>query len=155
MRSTMFEGRPAASRGEGKQMKWEFLIAIRDEDDLPSGHKRKKEGDVIAFKPHPWEWGEKEVRGYFIVIVDGLTREEAADLASPVDDGTMKRRFAIPFEIIKKGWCPRISMAHVRNSRMRHQPVKDDGIVMDAREKVAIFFDKKRQSFKYRKRRTA
>lgn len=30
--------------------KWECAIACRDEADLASGHKRKKEGDVIAVK---------------------------------------------------------------------------------------------------------
>ena len=51
-------------------MKWEFAIAVKDEADLASGHKRKKGGDCIAYKPYPWAWGKKETNEYLIVVVD-------------------------------------------------------------------------------------
>ena len=70
--------------------KWEFAIACRDEADLASGHKRKKEGDIIAVKPYPWQWGNKEVNAYLMVIVDGLTQQEAHDLCKPqYEDGSL------------------------------------------------------------------
>ena len=70
--------------------KFEFAIACRDEADLASGHKRKKEGDIIAVKPYPWQWGAKEVDAHLIVIVDNLTQEEAHNLCKPqYEDGSL------------------------------------------------------------------
>jgi len=67
---------------------FEFAIAVVDEADLASGHKRKKAGDIIAVKPAPWNWGTKEVDEYLIVPVSGLTKEEAHDLCKPeYEDG--------------------------------------------------------------------
>ena len=47
-----------------------MAIAIRDEADLPSGHKRKKRGDIIAIKRYPWAWGPGELREYLIVNLE-------------------------------------------------------------------------------------
>jgi len=71
--------------------KWELAIACRDEEDLASGHKRKKEGDIIDFKPHPWNWGKKEVKGFLVVIVDGLTLAEVNAMKTPYIDGGLRR----------------------------------------------------------------
>jgi hypothetical protein len=51
-------------------MKFEMAVAVVDEADLASGHKRKKQGDIVAIRPHPWNWGRKEVDEYLIVIAD-------------------------------------------------------------------------------------
>jgi len=60
--------------------KWEFAIAVADE---PEAH-RKKEGDIIAVKPYPWQWGTREQDAYLIVIVNGLTQAEAHKYCSPM-----------------------------------------------------------------------
>lgn len=58
---------------------WELAIAKRDEEGL-----RKKLGDVIAYKPYPHEWGGMELKNYLIVVVDGLTEDEAFRLTIPL-----------------------------------------------------------------------
>jgi len=63
-------------------------ISIKDEDDLPSGHKRKKRGDIIAIKPVGWKWGLIERKRFLIVNVDLGTKvntiEEAQKLTIPL-----------------------------------------------------------------------
>lgn len=53
--------------------KWELAIACRDE----VGSHRKKEGDIVAFKPHPWgDWGKKGELNHLIIVADGLEQED-------------------------------------------------------------------------------
>lgn len=143
---------------------WEFAIAVRDEDDLPSGHKRKKEGDIIAVKPHPWEWGRKEVKEYLIVVADGLTKEEVYNLCQPHYEGGVtlskqqdsklveiinKRRYNIPLSIIKSGWLSSMKLASIRDVTKAYQPLKDSKVVVDFSENVSICRDKHTGTFKY------
>ena len=147
--------------------KWEFAIAVRDEKDLPSGHKRKKEGDIIAVKPYPWKWGKKEVANHLIVIADGLTREEAIALCQPhYEDGVLeqdiavdvkespkilgKRRYSIPLEVIKQGWEPALDVDAVRDITEVYQPLKEKETVIDFSEKVGICRDNHLGSFRYK-----
>lgn len=58
---------------------WELAIAKRDEDGA-----RKKLGDVIAVKPYPWEWGRMELKHYLILVVDGISQEEAEKMIWPL-----------------------------------------------------------------------
>ena len=46
--------------------KYEFAIACRDELEA----HRKKEGDIVAVRPYPWNWGRKEIDAYLIVIIE-------------------------------------------------------------------------------------
>jgi len=145
--------------------KWEFAIAVRDEDDLSSGHKRKKEGDIIAVKPYPWQWGKKEVANHLIVIVDNLTEEEAHTLCQQYYEGGRlaqdiqpgenvkiigKRRYNIPLETIKKGWEPSLDESSVRDITKVYQPLKERETVIDFAEKVAICKDNHKGTFKYK-----
>ena len=146
--------------------KWEFAIAVKDEKDLASGHKRKKEGDVIGVAPYPHNWGKKEVDAYLIVVVDNLTKEEAHDLCSPyydIDPATVdmedleaiqptiigKRKYKLPLNIIKDGWHADLNLTDVRDKTKVYQPLKENNVVLDANEQVSIFFDKEKDSFKY------
>ena len=82
---------------------WEFAIAVRDEVNLKSGHKRKKQGDIIAVKPAGWKWGKKEVDEYLIVPVSGLTKKEAHDLCQlQYEDGILHPEE--DFEVYVPGW---------------------------------------------------
>jgi len=54
---------------------YEFVVAAKDEEDLESGHKRKKQGDIISYKPAPWGWGRKEVTGFLIVLGKNISEE--------------------------------------------------------------------------------
>ena len=73
---------------------FELAIAVCDEEDLPSGHKRKKEGDIIAVKPYPWQWGKKEVDEYLIVPISAADIEEVSILNTPLyEDGCVSTEF--------------------------------------------------------------
>ena len=135
--------------------KWEFAIAIRDEADLPSGHKRKKEGDIIAVKPYPWSWGKKEVTEYLIVILDNLTEEEAHALCQPhYEDAVLqkdvdmetppkiigKRRYNIPLDTLKI-YEPLLDKEKVRDPKQNYQPFKVKALAIDPKESV-VYADK-------------
>ena len=139
--------------------KYELLIACVDE---PEAH-RKKEGDIVAVRPYPFNWGTKEVDQYFIVIIEAdedlsimrATYERPLLEGGVIDDlnGSVpqlaKNQFSIPLNIIKKGWMPNLDLTQVRDKRKVYQPLKDANIIMDTREEISIIYDKHRQSFKY------
>jgi hypothetical protein len=145
-------------------MDFEFAIAVKDEADLKSGHRRKKQGDIIAVKPAPWEWGRKEVDEYLIVPVTGLTKEEAHSLCQPYYEGGVKqediteesspkvvgkRRYSIPLDTIKNGWAADMKTADVEGKTKVYQPLKDSKVKIDFSEKVAICKDNHTGTFKY------
>lgn len=74
-------------------VKYEFAIAVADKSDV--GHKRKKEGDVIAVKPQGWKWGTKEVKEYLIVEID-----------LPFSAIQKVRLLQIPLYDTGQGWYP-------------------------------------------------
>ncbi len=47
-------------------MKYELLIACADEPEA----SRKDEGDILAIRPYPHNWGRKEIDQGFVVIVE-------------------------------------------------------------------------------------
>lgn len=145
---------------------FEFAIAVCDE---PEAH-RKKEGDIIAVKSTPWNWGTKELDQYLIITLDGLTKEEAHKLCVPhfitgedwypSDDLPQpkiiaKRRFKIPLSIIQAGWLPSMDLERARDKTDTYQPLKETKIVLDTLESVAICFDKYKNSFRYATQKVA
>jgi len=86
--------------------KFELLIAANDEADLATGHKRKKEGDIVAVRPHPWNWGRKEIDNYLVVIIESnMTIRELRtmceeSLLRKKSDGTIITRTA--FSILEQ-----------------------------------------------------
>jgi hypothetical protein len=128
----------------------EFLIAVIDEAE----GNRKKEGDIIAVRPHPWHWGRKEIDGWLIVIVESIkTLEEMRTLgAQPIyrdtKDGKLMSAQEVltiarpngsrpveEFEVITKNRyqvsfadvvanCPSLDLAKVRDERKIYQPFK-------------------------------
>jgi hypothetical protein len=121
--------------------KWEFAIAVADE---PEAH-RKKEGDIIAVKPYPWQWGTKEQDAYMIVIVDGLTKDEAHNYCKPLypngetDENIImeqnikpiaKRRHSIPLDVLKSK-MPELNFSKIRNKTLVYQPMKDKDFSID------------------------
>ena len=125
-------------------MKWEFAICPQDEADLPSGHKRMKEGDIIAVKPYPWAWGTEEVKRYLIIVVNNLTEEEVADYMSPYYEGdnvgtleepgvvTGKRKFNVDIAEIKTHVKSDIDLVKLKDKDVDYQPLKDESIEIDA-----------------------
>jgi len=80
-------------------MKWELALAVCDEEDLESGHKRKKEGDIITYMPHPHEWGKMETNEFLIVIVEG-SEEDIRELCEPLNKtGNLKKDIKYKSEI--------------------------------------------------------
>jgi len=147
---------------------FEFAVCVKDEADLASGHKRMKQGDIIAVKPAGWQWGKKEVNGFLIVPVTGLTKEEAHSMCQPHYSGGIKqeeltesmnpvragkRRYSIPLDIIKD-WEPDLNIADVENKNKVYQPLKNKGKKLDFAEKVAICRDNHTKKFKYKKRKS-
>jgi len=132
---------------------YELLLACRDEADVSAKQRRKKEGDVIAIKPYPWQWGRKETAGFLVVPV--LTDMSKKELMGLVEHGGKdKRRFQIPLDILT-GWLPGLDFGRVRDKEDHYQPFKEQGIVVDMTEKVAVVKDKTRGTFKYGNRKTA
>ena len=151
--------------------KWELAIAIKDENDLPSGHKRKKEGDIIAYKPAPWNWGKVEVKTHLIVPIDGLTEEEVMELCEPeYDNGkklsemtqeeqmtakpVKKRRYSLPLDNIKNGWIKDMDLNRVANPEEEYQPIKDNKIEINMKEDVRKVYDRKTGTFDSEKIKT-
>lgn len=129
---------------------WEFAIFIKDKEG-----KRAKKGDIIACKPAPWEWGEMEKRQFLIVIIDGLTEEEAygfckVDWERP--DGTVedeedtgemlnKRRYQIDFDKLGET----IDTSKLLDEDVVYQPIKDKDKKFEKDDKgdIDLIYDKK------------
>ncbi|MFZ2125846.1 MAG: hypothetical protein WA087_02105 [Candidatus Saccharimonadales bacterium] len=125
--------------------KFEFAVCPKDEEDLPSGHKRKKRGDIIAVKPAPWEWGIEEQKRYLIVVVDNLTQEEADELCEPLyEDDAKPKDFETKTPISKRKFSMNIDniitniKADIDTNRLEdftdsYQPLKDNELEIDAK----------------------
>ncbi len=121
---------------------WELAVQPWDKDDLLSGHKRAKQGDIIAVKPYPWEWGTSEMQNYLIVIIDNMTEEEAMELMTPLYEGdvaptynnasviTGKRKFKIDIDRLKANILPELDKNKLEDKfkTTNYQPFKDGGI---------------------------
>jgi len=132
--------------------KFEFAVKAFDSEDLASGHKRSKKGDIIAYKPYPHTWGTMEQNDYIHIIVDGITEEEARQMCSPYYEGGVetfdiesqpavvgKRKYAFDFDKLKNGWKPDLDMAKIENPNIKYQPFKDENIVINADDALADF----------------
>jgi hypothetical protein len=121
---------------------WELAIQPYDKEDLASGHKRAKAGDVVAVKPYPWSWGRAELANYLIVIVDNMTEEEAMEIMSPLyeDDTpptienasviTAKRKFKLDIDKLKANILPDLDKTKLdkKASGDTYQPFKDGNV---------------------------
>ncbi len=122
-------------------------IAKQDEQDLASGHKRKKQGDIIAVKPANWQWGTKEYEDYLIIELDLgnviTTIEDAQKLTVPqfeigelwypeeTPKITGKRRYNIPIADLIAKTTVVIDVEKMVEKGNKYQPL----------EKVSIPFD--------------
>ena len=121
-------------------MIYEISVAVVDEADLVSGHKRKKEGDIISVIPYQGNWGSKCLDEYFIIPVetdasfekmlklkdplydtDKPIIDENGEITSPV---LAKHRYAISFDEVKKLNLTTIDMTKVQNKTVMYQPFK-------------------------------
>ena len=135
--------------------KYEFAIAVCDEAET----HRKKEGDIIAVKPSPWQWGKKELDQYLIITIDGLTKEEADKLCIPqFETGEdwwpsdelpqpkiiAKRRFKISLDTLKSGFHPMIELGKIRDKNIKYQPFKDKNVIISkiAQDSAGLIYDK-------------
>ena len=125
-----------------------FVISIKDEADLPSGHKRKKAGDIIAVVSSDFHGGVIERKTYLLVKVDlgntitllddarrlMIPEWETGDLSQPNYSDTYlpkrlrKRRYQIPWaDLIAKSEIlgRTIDMAKLLDPDIDYQPVED------------------------------
>ena len=118
-------------------MKYEILIA----NERPEKHQFD-EGDIVAIRPHPWNWGAKEIDQYFIVIVDtdlslaemqnftvrnffGVsTKEQESSVFETVGIPISKRRYQIKLTDIKSRIISDLDLAKVRDVSVKYQPFK-------------------------------
>lgn len=121
---------------------WELAVQPWDKEDLPTGHKRAKAGDIVAVKPYPWNWGVMELRNYLIVIVENMTEEEAMEIMGPfyLNDakGTMeapgvvtgKRKFKLDIKKLKQNILPTLDEVKLSDQGKveNYQPFKDANV---------------------------
>jgi hypothetical protein len=127
-------------------MKVVLIIATKDEQDLESGHKRKKAGDIIAVCPYPHEGGRVTRKTHLLVPVDlGSTittiedakklmipQYETGELWYPEDETGLKivarNRYKIPLtELTTKAQLldVAIDMKKVEDDKVDYQPLED------------------------------
>jgi len=127
---------------------WELAICPTDREDLPTGHKRAKEGDIIAVKPYPWAWGPVERKNYLILIINNLTEEEAMILADPYYEGDLqpdqisninppivaKRKYKVDLIKLKADILPELDLTKVKDTAKTdiYQPFEDANIQINA-----------------------
>lgn len=126
--------------------KFELAIRAYDQEDLPSGHKRSKQGDVIACNPYPHDWGDLERKHFLIVIVDGLTARQSCALCSSCYDEdkvdeevdienppqkVAKRRFKLPVDILASISEITINYVLLEDENVDYQPLKDADYAFD------------------------
>lgn len=96
--------------------------------------QRINEGDIVAWKPHPHEWGNKEINQFLIIPVTGATKEDLNNISKPMQDEEekiiRKRKFSIPLDIVKKHY-PDLDFDRVRDVNDIYQPLKDNNIFID------------------------
>jgi len=121
-----------------------LIIAIQDEDDLSSGHKRKKAGDIIAVCPENHQGGVKTRKTHLLVKMDFgsgiashddskklmIPKFEGGDLIWPPDVYQIlaKRRYNLPFtNIIAKALTLGITidMDKLLNPEIDYQPLEN------------------------------
>lgn len=142
--------------------------------------RRYQEGDVRCAKQHPANWGPRARRETLIIIVDGMTLDEARELvegwweptgevfeplywpngemmvpATPVTERRAKHRFNIPLKVLRQGWMPGLDLDRARDKTDPYQPFWPFGAVIDAREKVSLCWDKKTGKAKYTSEKVA
>jgi hypothetical protein len=135
--------------------KYEFLIQGKDRPDTPAGPSIK-EGDLVAVKPYPCDWGTGPIARGLVIIADlnmeykelvtllrgGVYREIATeDLWSESDvwqaitsqthtkdefERIYKRRFSLSLNTIKTVAISDLDLTKVRNFNIRYQPFKSD-----------------------------
>lgn len=103
--------------------KYEFLLAIKDEQDLALV-KRKKEGDIVAVRPYPWNWGSSEINEYLVVIMTSpLSITKLRNLYETVGAGGKKNRFSIKLNKIKSKYV-KFDITKAQDRTYIYQPFK-------------------------------
>ena len=120
-----------------------LLVWINDKDDLPSGHKQIKRGDIADVKPYPYQGGVVERKMILIINLEVPTKIaqkarrlmathysttilEVDLLNASVSPATIgKRRFHLPWQKIldkvnEVGWP--VNWSRVANPDDNYQP---------------------------------
>ena len=113
-------------------MKYELAVKAFD------GNKAKQ-GDIVTVRPHPWNWGLKEIKEYLIVIMDSdSTFTEIREKYDMYDRSKLytdksesapyfsSPQFKIPLADLKAN-MPDLDIAKVENPETIYQPFKSAG----------------------------
>ena len=88
-------------------------------------------------------------------VLDDLGIQATKDVYTPIETSlpvpkmtptVKKRRYNIPLDTIKSGWCPDLDVVKVRDVKASYSPTIAE---VDATEKVAFCVDKVSDTFKY------
>jgi hypothetical protein len=124
-------------------------IAVKDEADLASGHRRKKEGDIIAIKPAGWQWGSGEVKNHLILELsfpEAKTMDDVIHLMAPYyTDGkpegeitVAKRRFKVDINNLKTEVSTKtavnVDWKKVSDDKMAYQPLSVQSVAVGGQE---------------------
>jgi hypothetical protein len=136
---------------------WEFAVAKQDKNkaDCKEGYKCLEQYDVVAVMPKGHEWSDLEREHFLIVVVDGLTEDEAATMTKPLyKDGIEftaerpgeiigERRYKIDETVLKSQVESEASKTIYWNSAVDktedYQPLKDNNIVVDFKKEAGIY----------------
>jgi len=140
--------------------KYEFAVAVRDEEDNGL-HKRIKKGHLTSYKPYPRTPGNIQLKNRLFITIYGLTEEEARNLVQPLypegktpdeidfipeDDNVIKkvlrtpiakRRYKVDLDKLKIKF-PKIDLKKVSDVNLEYQPIKDEVIYANSDK---IFYD--------------
>ena len=109
--------------------KYELLIAVKDEEDLISGYKRKKAGDVITIVEAPHIWGKKETDQYLVVPIKSLKNLEELRIklcARSTEEEQLligKNKYKIDLDDLKSK-LPELDLNKVADKTKHYQPFK-------------------------------
>lgn len=141
-----------------------IAISIRDEQDLLSGHKRKKEGDIIAVVPYPHQWGVKERMRFLVTNIDMgeqidwsrirhfLTKRWTTDyLVDPRNSHLKvvlgKRRFSVRFNDLRTefhAFTSGIDWSRVKDLGDTYQPL--ESLIIPYSKLKKVIYDREGQS---------
>jgi len=141
---------------------YEMAIAVRDEADLPSGHKRKKAGDIIDIRPAGIPWSIKERKTLLILSISGvkgivaqncMAQWKGEAVISPVAVEKGKRRFNIGLDRLKTYWESGLDLKKVSDPKIEYQPFLDSGKIIDCSTisslNPVLTYDKEKEKYEY------
>jgi hypothetical protein len=149
-------------------MIYELLICVKDENDLVSGHKRKKEGDIIAVRPRQrksttevdhWEMQRINKLDKNVPIMKDINddfhwgrKEIDQYLIVPFESDDLelqtklqrksasgdKNAFKVDLNDLKANYCPELDLVKVRDKKIIYQPFKKESKLVEKQPTIDL-----------------